>query len=73
VWEWVLDWFADNWYTTMQAGCADCVNLGTNEWRGARGGYWGSSPVFLRAAYRNAYEPTTRGSYLGFRCARDVP
>ena len=72
VWEWLLDGYADTWYTSMQAGCTDCVNLITQTCRAARGGYWGSAPEHMRVAYRNCYEPFTRGSYLGFRCAREV-
>jgi len=72
VWEWLLDGYTDTWYTTVEEGCTDCVNQSTEAYRVVRGSYWGGWPQDLRVTYRQAYAPTARGSFIGFRCARDV-
>jgi len=68
--EWVLDWYADDWYTTTQFGCADCANLATASLRMGRGGSWDYVAHPLRAAYRSLGAPTSHSDIFGFRCSR---
>ena len=70
--EWVLDWYASDWYTTTQAGCSDCANLTAASYRMIRGGYWLSNASDLRAAYRVSLAPINHADLIGFRCARDL-
>jgi formylglycine-generating enzyme len=70
-WEWVLDWYADDWYTTTLAGCSDCAKLtdadGTHV---LRGGHWDDLDYYLRATYRVHASAGYAGSDEGWRCAR---
>jgi sulfatase modifying factor 1 len=73
--EWVLDWYASDWHTTTQTGCADCANLTGDGTRVRRGGCWVNDAVLLRAvvrSYLNA-SPTDHGTGVGLRCARSAP
>ena len=70
LWEWVLDWYADNYYWTTESGCRDCANLTAAIYRVTRSGHWGSGADRLRAVYRSTYAPTTRYHNTGWRCSR---
>jgi formylglycine-generating enzyme required for sulfatase activity/predicted Ser/Thr protein kinase len=67
VWEWVADWYGEDYY----AGSPDGNPAGpeTGEYRVSRGGSWSYSPIGVRAADRTRDPPG--GSYgdNGFRCA----
>jgi formylglycine-generating enzyme required for sulfatase activity len=66
VWEWVQDcWHAD--YTGAPTDGSAWVRNGNCGQRVSRGGGWFDSSPFLRSAYRNKYEPSSRFSYIGFR------
>ncbi|MGA7180000.1 MAG: formylglycine-generating enzyme family protein [Thiobacillaceae bacterium] len=66
VWEWVQDcWHSD--YAGAPADGSAWAENGNCRQRVFRGGGWFDSLPFLRAAYRNKYEATSRLSYLGFR------
>lgn len=66
VWEWVQDcWHAD--YTGAPRDGSAWEQNGTCGERVFRGGGWFDSLPFLRAAYRNKYQASSRLSYLGFR------
>lgn len=65
VWEWCSDW-----YGAHPSGAAvDPEGPGSGPSRVLRGGSWGSSSQFCRAASRVAYDPDCR-SFIGFRVAR---
>ncbi len=70
--EWTLDWYAGNWYTTVQAGCADCANLtAASSHRVLRGGNWSNPANYLRAASRFSFSPDNHHySSSGVRCSR---
>jgi formylglycine-generating enzyme required for sulfatase activity len=51
----------ENWY--------DSSNVG----RALRGGSWFSFPQFVRAAFRNYFDPAVRKYGYGFRLARTLP
>ncbi len=71
VWEWVRDWYAEDFYAT--APTRDPQGPLRGSFRVLRGGDWGAGPVELRASFRGWDEMTYWGPTLGFRCAGDVP
>jgi len=69
VWEWVQDWYADDYYCNSPyknpMGPAEGL-------RGIiRGGCYASIPEHLRCAKRHAISAGTRSFLIGFRIARD--
>jgi formylglycine-generating enzyme required for sulfatase activity len=68
--EWVMDCWHDN-YTRAPVDGSAWVNPGCNQ-RVVRGGYWASSPVQARSAYRMKASPAARGARIGFRIVRDL-
>ncbi|MGH7253286.1 MAG: SUMF1/EgtB/PvdO family nonheme iron enzyme, partial [Nitrospiraceae bacterium] len=71
VWEWVKDWYAEDFYT--MAPLQDPQGPLRGSFRVLRGGDLSQSPLELRATYRGWDEMTYWGPMLGFRCADDVP
>jgi formylglycine-generating enzyme required for sulfatase activity len=70
-WEWVKDWYAEDFYAT--APSHDPQGPLRGSFRVLRGGDWSQSPLELRTSYRAWDEMTYWGPTLGFRCAADVP
>lgn len=66
VWEWVADWYADDYYKNSPA--KDPKGPDSGSLRVRRGGAWGFSAYYLRAANRNWFFPDDRISSGGFRC-----
>ena len=66
VWEWVADWYGDypGGFVTEPRGPRSGLN------RIIRGGGWGASSNYQRAAARIAEDPSHRSEYQGFRLAR---
>ncbi len=71
VWEWVKDWYAEDFY--MMAPSHDPQGPPRGSFRVLRGGDWSQGLLELRATYRGWDEMTYWGPTLGFRCADDVP
>jgi formylglycine-generating enzyme required for sulfatase activity len=72
VWEWVSDWYASNYYLTGPKENPKGPAKGKD--RVVRGGSWRHPSELLRSAYRHHYQPTVLPfTYLGFRCAQDLP
>jgi formylglycine-generating enzyme required for sulfatase activity len=71
VWEWVKDWYAEDFYAI--APSRDPQGPLRGSFRVLRGGDWSESVLELRASYRGWDEMTYWGPTLGFRCADDVP
>jgi formylglycine-generating enzyme required for sulfatase activity len=68
VWEWVADWYSDNYYSTSAR--KDPRGPITGQSRVMRGGSW---PRFDVTTYhRTKFAPTYNTFDIGFRCARDV-
>jgi sulfatase modifying factor 1 len=65
LWEWTQDW-----YVATYSACTDCANLTAASYRVFRGGPFSSAPAGIVPTYRNAFTPTNRYNYTGFRCAR---
>jgi sulfatase modifying factor 1 len=69
VWEWVSDWYGEDYY--QNAPARNPKGPATGPYRVYRGGSWGPySPAWFRAASRYGGPPDLRGGGLGFRCAK---
>ena len=62
LWEWCLDWYLKK----LPGGCDPMVRSG-GAGRVIRGGCWGNSVAYCRAARRGGYLPAYRGNDVGFR------
>jgi formylglycine-generating enzyme required for sulfatase activity len=71
VWEWVSDWYDENYYRDSPKNNPQGPSSGAS--RVDRGGGWGSSPAFVRAALRYGITPGDRSYGLGFRLLRSYP
>ena len=67
VWEWVNDWYQDNYYSVSPYSNPPGPATGT--YRIVRGGSWYEDGIVLRVAYRGTYYPEWPFYSLGFRCA----
>jgi formylglycine-generating enzyme required for sulfatase activity len=67
VWEWVDDWFEDDYYATAPATNPRNRRVSSN--RVLRGGSWSFAGNGARAAYRYFGSPDLRDDGVGFRCA----
>jgi formylglycine-generating enzyme required for sulfatase activity len=65
VYEWVQDWYDDNYYSKSPSSDPLGPSLGT--YRVIRGGSWLDFPWYVRAANRDRNEPDNRYGDLGFR------
>ena len=71
VWEWVQDWYHDNYNGAPANGSAWENPIGTD--RVLRGGAWASNNAYLlRASYRGGDTPSISSTTYGFRCVLDV-
>jgi formylglycine-generating enzyme required for sulfatase activity len=74
VWEWVADWYDENYYS--QSPSQDPQGPSSGQDRLLRGGSWNYVPWFVRASNRLWYEPgvwLNLHGYYGFRCGGEVP
>ena len=70
VWEWVADYYADNYYQTGPK--KNPKGPFTSKYRVIRGGSWRDLPNFLRTTRRNYDLPAGRFNHIGFRCAKSA-
>jgi len=70
VWEWCWDWYNASYYTDPAAAGPDPAGAVSGTYRVRRGGDWSNRGQYLRSAYRDYYNPSGRGNYIGFRLAR---
>jgi formylglycine-generating enzyme required for sulfatase activity len=68
VWEWVSDWYDQDYYKTGPLQNPPGPRKG--DYKVVRGGSWGSGTEDLRAANREVHLPSFRGFGTGFRCAK---
>ncbi len=68
VWEWVNDWYSQDYYKT--GPLRNPTGPPTGNYKVIRGGSWGSSPNDLRSADRESRLPSFGGLGTGFRCAK---
>ncbi|MGQ4807686.1 Hercynine oxygenase [Candidatus Entotheonellaceae bacterium PAL068K] len=71
VWEWVSDWYDDDYYARRPRRNPRGPSGGSS--RVDRGGGWGSRPAYVRSAYRDRAHPAARYAPLGFRLSRTDP
>jgi formylglycine-generating enzyme required for sulfatase activity len=67
VWEWVLDWYAEDYYS--QSTDRNPTGPDSGDGKALRGGSWYSSDSDARSAYRYWFNPSNWNVYIGFRCA----
>lgn len=65
VWEWCSDWYDHRYH--QSGGRDNPTGPISGTWRVRRGGGWGVTTFYARAATRNATKPDERHNYLGFR------
>ena len=70
VWEWVNDWFQDNYYSISPPSNPPGPVGGSD--KVLRGGSWERDFIRQRVAYREDGEPSTHNNAFGFRCATSV-
>lgn len=68
VWEWCSDWYSDSYYA-QQGNSSNPTGAATGSDRVLRGGSWGNSARYCRAADRDDDPPTDRNGFIGFRLA----
>ena len=74
VWEWVQDWYAEDYYKQFENKTAkDPAGPETGTNRVIRGGSWGNGATPLRSAYRSSDDPGFADNRLGFRLLRTIP
>jgi len=71
VWEWVADYYRDDYYSSSPAQNPAGPPTGTQ--RVLRGGAWNSVQNNVRVSYRLTNPPGDRVDDFGFRCAGDLP
>jgi formylglycine-generating enzyme required for sulfatase activity len=70
VWEWVNDWYQEDYYSVSPG--SNPLGPATGTVKVFRGGDWGNSEFYQRVADRGmyGYPQTDQGnSQVGFRCA----
>jgi formylglycine-generating enzyme required for sulfatase activity len=67
VWEWVSDWYSNTYYQSSPSSNPGGPSSG--DYRVLRGGSWGNSGWYVRAADRFGGSPVDGNGYIGFRCA----
>ena len=70
VWEWVLDWYSEDFYSTPSL--QNPLGPESGELRVTRGGSWLNIEIELSSALRHMNSPYKSYSTLGFRCARSA-
>lgn len=69
LWEWVFDWFDEDYYSHSQRENPTGPVIGTE--KGLRGGAWGPNRLQWKSTYRYSEKPDVRRFDIGFRCVRD--
>ena len=67
IWEWVADWYDEDYYTDSPFETPIGPPNGTE--RAQRGGAWIDNESWVRTTVRHATSPLVRCDDLGFRCA----
>jgi formylglycine-generating enzyme required for sulfatase activity len=70
VWEWVADWYQDDYYAQLPGRNPPGPDSGT--YRIVRGGSWSSFAWRARTAYRYDHLPNDSISLIGFRCVSPI-
>jgi formylglycine-generating enzyme required for sulfatase activity len=71
VWEWVQDWFLEDYYRQRPNPDHDPKGPASGEYKVLRGGSWNNDAAWnVRLACRGRSEPHLRHDDVGFRCAQ---
>jgi serine/threonine-protein kinase len=70
VWEWVNDWYDQNYY--RKSPSQDPPGPAIGQLRILRGGSWFNFPGLVRVSYRFGVDPAYRNVSVGFRCGGEV-
>ncbi|SDX16342.1 formylglycine-generating enzyme family protein [Nitrosomonas communis] len=70
-WEWVSDWYANDYYAKSPIDDPQGPTGGIVRVR--RGGSWHTWSLYARSSYRNWISPNSRYSLVGMRLLREVP
>lgn len=70
VWEWVADWYAEDYYETSPR--VNPTGPAAGERRVLRGGAYNSNSSEVSAYYRNGAAMTEQGDAYGFRVVREA-
>ena len=70
VWEWVNDWYDQNYY--QNSASQDPSGPTGGQQRVLRGGAWVSVPWVVRVSFRSSYNPANRNYINGVRCGGEV-
>jgi formylglycine-generating enzyme required for sulfatase activity len=68
VWEWVADWFDENYY--QESPARNPQGPASGDKVVVRGGGWDALALYVRATYRFRFAPTSGFDTLGIRCAK---
>ena len=71
VWEWVSDWYGDDYYARSPIDDPQGPSDGIVRVR--RGGSWHTWALYARSSYRNWISPNSRYALVGMRLLREVP
>jgi serine/threonine-protein kinase len=66
-WEWVLDWYGEDYY--QNSPLENPKGPSSGYFRIWRGGSWVNTIINVRATNRSKSYPNNREDYIGFRCA----
>ncbi len=69
VWEWVFDYFSDDYYVVSPD--ENPIGPATSAYRVIRGGGWSNPSSGVRVVQRSGLSPSKNLDTLGFRCALD--
>jgi formylglycine-generating enzyme required for sulfatase activity len=69
-WEWVADWYDENYYA--QSPGYDPPGPASGKVRVRRGGSWHTWSFYVRSSYRNWNSPETRYTLVGMRLLREA-
>ena len=70
VWEWVADFYGENYYATLGDNFENPTGPDVGDYRVLRGGSWGRSVNICRTAFRFCYNPDDSYNFVGFRISR---
>ena len=73
VWEWVEDWYQEDYYATLGNNPSNPPGPAAGSERVIRGGSWTNTPKSISTTIRNSSDPSKIYDIVGFRCAKDVP
>jgi sulfatase modifying factor 1 len=71
VWEWVSDWYGEDYYA--QSPQDDPAGPADGGVKVRRGGSWHSWPLYTRCSFRNWNSIQTRYTLVGIRLVRELP